>query len=83
MPGERPVSIAHLNALAQQQGFKDYATYSAWNQKYRSQNQQGGQVTQQAPKNWLQQLYDYVPSPAMLIGRVSDAYGRATGETAR
>lgn len=72
-------SMAHLDALAQQQGFHDYATYSAWHNKYRAQNQRQAAP----PTNWMQQLYSSVPSPAMLIGKVSEAYQRATGETPR
>lgn len=63
---------AHLDAAAQQIGFRDYATWAAWNahrQDVLSQNptDSGAPVAQApqpqaAPQNWLQNLIQqYTP----------------------
>lgn len=74
---------AHLDVLAQQQGFPDYATYAAWSAQ-RNKNM-GGTATQQGPTvspeqtNFLQQLLGNV-TPFALINRVTDRYKKATGQ---
>jgi hypothetical protein len=58
-------SQAQLDTLAQQQGFKDYAQWNAWNQRTRNvvlqQPQTAGPQQQgAAPTNWLQNLLSSV-----------------------
>lgn len=61
---------AQLDAAARQQGFKNYAQWSAWNA--RQQEMRGiGQVAPPAQQNWLQQLISSVPGhPAQTLGYV-------------
>lgn len=69
-------TLAQLNLAARQHGFPDYASYSAWQAKYR---QGGSQAAAPAP-NFLQTLLAKIPiHPTYLISRVSKAYGDATG----
>ena len=71
-----------LDAVAQQRGFPDYATWSAWHQKYQAKQPMQGRApaAAPAPNNWLQNLINQLPSPFMAINRASDAYGKATGQ---
>lgn len=70
-----PATQAHLDTLAQQMGFRDYATYSAY-QQHQAMQQQGGPPPQQQaapaqpqqpPQNWLQHLI--MSSPLGYVAR--------------
>lgn len=75
---------AHLDALAQQRGFPNYATWSAYQNKQqaaRMQNGLNGTGAAQggpAPTNWLQNLLASIPiHPSYLLGKVNDAFTKA------
>jgi hypothetical protein len=80
-------SQAHLNALAQSQGFRDYNHWSTWNaqrQQMLSQNPtvgapgEAGAPSQPAGNNWLQNLLARIPiHPSYLLGKVNDAFTQA------
>jgi hypothetical protein len=75
-------SQAHLDALAQQQGFKNYAQWSAWNQRTRqpvlSGNPTVGPGNGAPPQNWLQHLLGSIPiHPMYLLNKVNDAFDQA------
>lgn len=74
---------AHLDALAQQQGFKNYAQWAAWNRNTRQvvlQGGAGGAAPTQPPQNWLQHLLSSIPGhPAQLLGYVDNKMGQALG----
>lgn len=81
-------SQAHLDVLARQLGFHDYATYSAY-QQHRQADVLGanpatgapgeaGAPQQPAGNNWLQNLLARIPiHPAYLLGKVNDAFTQA------
>jgi hypothetical protein len=81
MPNGR-YSQAHLDALAQQQGFKDFAQWSAWNAQ-RQRTVLSGNPTVDTPggappQNWLQHLLSSIPiHPSYLLGKVNDAFTQA------
>lgn len=77
---------AHLDVLARQMGFPDYATYSAYQQKQTAMRMNNGiQGTgystgpdQPGGNNWLQNLLAKIPiHPAYLLGKVNDAFTKA------
>jgi hypothetical protein len=88
-----PAIQAHLDTLARQQGFHDYATYQAYQQKQQAMRMDNGlQGTGSSigqapgagpapPQNFLQHLLSSIPgTPAYLLGKVNDAFGKATGQ---
>lgn len=73
-------SQAHLDAMANQLGFKDYATWSAFNQHQQAmQNAPAQQPAQPAPQqppaqtNWLQNLIQQYTPLGAAMKRVSQA----------
>lgn len=81
-------SQAHLDTLARQMGFHDYATYSAYQQHQAAQRMDNGiqgtgyntgAPTQQPQgNNFLQNLLAKIPiHPAYLLGKVNDAFTQA------
>lgn len=59
------MDVRQLDALARQQGFKNYEQFAAWDRNTRQvvmqqPNVAGGQPGAQAPRNWLQQLMSSV-----------------------
>lgn len=79
-------SQAHLDALAQSQGFHDYNHWATWNaqrQQMLSQNPATGVpgeagAPQQPGNNWLQNLLGRIPiHPAYLFGKINDAFTQA------
>jgi hypothetical protein len=79
---------AHLDALAQRLGYHDYATYAAYQTHQAAMRQANGlngtpaaQAQQPPQQNWLQNLLSSIPgTPAYLLGKVNDAFGKATGQ---
>ena len=81
-----PRTQAHLDVLARQMGFHDYATYAAYQQKQaalrqsNSINGQNGPMPGAQPQgnNFLQNLLARIPiHPAYLLGKVNDAFTQA------
>jgi hypothetical protein len=82
-----PATQAHLDALARQIGFHDYATYNAYQQKQAAMRMDNGiqgtgyntgQPQQPQQNNWLQNLIAKIPiHPAYLLGKVNDAFTQA------
>ena len=76
-------SRAHLDAVAQGMGFKDYNHWAAWNQNTRQVVLSPGPAGTDGstpPQNWLQHLLSSIPAtPAYLLNKVNDALGNATG----
>lgn len=84
-----PATQAHLDTLARQMGFHDYATYSAYQQHQQAMRMNngiqgtgydatGGAQQPQQPTNWLQNLINKIPiHPAYLLGKVNDAFTQA------
>lgn len=71
---------AHLDALAQQQGFPSYAAWAAWNANriasVHAPAPQGGP----APQNWMQRALTSIPgTPANLLDYVSNRLHSALG----
>lgn len=74
------ISQAHLDAAAQQLGFRDYATWSAYQQHQQMMRtgpatapQAAQPVPQQAaPQNWLQHLLGNIPGTPRLLNYVND-----------
>lgn len=83
-----PAQQAHLDTLARQLGYHDYATYAA-RQQHIQQDVLGanpatgvpgeaGAPQQPATNNWLQNLIARIPiHPAYLFGKVNDAFTQA------
>lgn len=84
-----PATQAHLDVLARQMGYHDYATYQAYQQKQAAMRMNNGiqgtgsaigQDPSQQPQqnNWLQNLIAKIPiHPAYLLGKVNDAFTQA------
>lgn len=81
-----PAQQAHLDTLAQQQGFKNYDQWAGWNRQRQmilSQNPSVGTpgeagAPQQQGNNWLQNLLARIPiHPSYLLGKVNDAFTQA------
>lgn len=79
-------SQAHLDALAQQQGFHNYDQWAAWNAKRNQISGIGGATgianpggaPAQPPQNWLQHLLGSIPiHPMYLLNKVNDAFTKA------
>lgn len=71
-------SQAQLDAIAREQGFPDYASWKAWNEKYRS-TVRTGDTQKPAPKNFLQSLADRIPiHPSYILNYVTDKFRGAT-----
>jgi hypothetical protein len=77
---DQQYSQGHLDAIARERGFSDYATWAAW-QNHISESLKGSNTAPAQPpqNNWLQGLLNKIP-PFSIIGHVSDEYGRATGQ---
>lgn len=73
---------AQLDAAARQQGFPDYATWAAYQQKRMAMMHGPAPAgTGEPPKNWLQNLLESIPGhPAMLFKYVGDRFNQATGQ---
>ena len=66
-----------LDQAAQQMGFPNYATWAAWNAKYRSQSNKAG-VAAQPKKNFLQGLLEKIPwHPSFIFKHVNDGIDKA------
>lgn len=66
---------SRLDAMAREKGFPDYATWKAWNDKYRKT-----QTTTAEPKkqNFLQKLISKIPGhPSNTLGYVNDKMNKA------
>lgn len=83
-----PATQAHLDTLARQMGFHDYATYSAYQQHQQAARMDngingtaanvGGAPQQPQGNNFLQNLLAKIPiHPAYLLGKVNDAFTQA------
>lgn len=73
-------SQRQLDTIAQQRGFPDYATWSAWNAHRQAGLQQPAAQPQQEQPNFLQSLLAKIPGhPANLLGYVNDRIKQATG----
>lgn len=82
-----PATQAHLDTLARQLGYHDYATYQAYQQKQSAMRMDNGiqgtgystgQQQQPQGNNWLQNLIAKIPiHPAYLLGKVNDAFTQA------
>lgn len=71
-------SQSQLDAMAKQKGFRDYATWSAWNKKYRQKRKGGSATPDQKPvRNVFERI---VGHPANTLRRVSDRINQAIGE---
>lgn len=84
---------AHMDALARQLGYANFNQYQLHQQMLQTQRMQNGiQGTgsnigqapgpaQAPPQNFLQHLMSSIPgTPAYLLGKVNDAFGKATGQ---
>lgn len=83
---------AELDTAAQHLGYHNYATWQAWDAKYRHPNEPVQQIQPDSPvypnpaqtgapapaQNWFQQLLGHIP-PFSAIGAVNDAYTKANG----
>lgn len=80
MAGEQ-YSQGQMDALARQQGFKNYEQWAAWNRNTRQVVMQGNPATGQAPKNWLQRLLERIPGhPTQTLGYTNKRMGEALGD---
>lgn len=69
-------SPEQLDAIAQERGFPDYATWQAW-ENHRAQSLKGSNTTAHpAPKNWLQQILSTVHPLNYVADRVGKAMNR-------
>lgn len=73
-----------LDQAARQMGFRDYATYQAYQVQQQAMQQQpnpptgAGAAPGAPPQNWLQHLLSSIPiHPSYLLGKVNDAFTKA------
>jgi hypothetical protein len=77
MPQGKGYSKGQLDAMAREKGFPDYATWSAWNKKYRSASRNG--APQEKPRNFLQSLASRIPGhPAHTLTKAKNKMKEAT-----
>lgn len=70
-----------LDQMARSKGFKDYATWSAWNSKYgpsaRKKGRSANSVQETQPRN----VFEKIPiHPASILRKVSDRINKAVGK---
>lgn len=72
-------SQAQLDKMARMKGFKDYATFAAWNKKYRMKRGTGG-ADKQVKKEYSNVFERIAIHPAGMFKRIGDAINKATGQ---